>query len=846
MSEFISLELSKKITDSYEQNMGLYPHKKKEVDDFIKDLSEDDEKIGMRYTYAYMPVGDIVTYDPTELYPFVRGAFQARRTIPYTAQIPEELFLAYVLFYRINNENLDEHREAFYGELLPLIQNKSMKDAAISVNYWCYEKATYIPTDIRTVAPLTMLKRAEGRCGEESVLAVAALRSIGIPARQCYVPRWAHCDDNHAWVELWADGQWYYIGACEPEAILNKGWFTAAASKSMLVAARTFSDLIEEKGAQQLTPILELVNTTFTYGECKRIEVTVTEQGIPVQGIEVQFELVNTGELYPIYTRLTDHSGKVEFYTGLGDIYLHVHDDNRFVFYKMDVRTQEQITLELENAVTTDRFASVHRESFDMAPPKERVAISSGIDAKMDRIHKQLLKECEKIRASYKESFYSCEETDKGQKSWYLMLARGNHQELAKFFELSQFTAEDQLQLLSTLLEKDFADLSAELLAEYLETSLQYKDNYPEDIYKNYVLAPRVANEMLRGERRWLQNYYRDQNLDHPMKLWQYMKEHVKIVDELGCDTILCSAAGSLKNGVCGKRSFAIVYVSICRALGMAARLNPVNHEPEYYEVHGGEAFDFIPVRTEQEPVTRYNITMKNRTGRNLNYEEHLTLAQFKQGRYETLSYPQVIVRDSWSFALEEGSYRILTSIRQINGMVSSYAYYFNVPEVTELSVEVREDNTRNLLKQVSLSDEQVEDADHNKISLKNTYREDSTVLIFAEPGKEPTEHLLQELLGCKEELNASGTRLCIVLSAWEDQENQTLQRVCREISEVALYVCTNQNYMVKLHEEMNVGDERLPFAIAVAPGFLGQYAFANYNIGTAHTLLSILKTGNR
>ena len=33
---------------------------------------------------------------------------------------------------------------------------------------------------------------------EESAFLVSALRSVGIPARQVYVPRWSHCGDNHA------------------------------------------------------------------------------------------------------------------------------------------------------------------------------------------------------------------------------------------------------------------------------------------------------------------------------------------------------------------------------------------------------------------------------------------------------------------------------------------------------------------------------------------------------------------------------------------------------------------------------------------------------------------------
>ena len=37
--------------------------------------------------------------------------------------------------------------------------------------------------------------------------------------RQGYTPRWAHTDDNHAWVEAWVNGKWYFLGACEPEPV---------------------------------------------------------------------------------------------------------------------------------------------------------------------------------------------------------------------------------------------------------------------------------------------------------------------------------------------------------------------------------------------------------------------------------------------------------------------------------------------------------------------------------------------------------------------------------------------------------------------------------------------------
>ena len=78
-----------------------------------------------------------------------------------------------------------------------------MKEAVIELNYWCSSKVTYRTTDNRTASPITVYNNTYGRCGEESTFAVSVFRSVGIPARQVYVPLWSHCDDNHAWVEVW-------------------------------------------------------------------------------------------------------------------------------------------------------------------------------------------------------------------------------------------------------------------------------------------------------------------------------------------------------------------------------------------------------------------------------------------------------------------------------------------------------------------------------------------------------------------------------------------------------------------------------------------------------------------
>lgn len=136
-----------------------------------------------------------------------------RRTSPYAAHLPEDIFLNYVLHPRVNEEELSDCRRAMYDELSPLLAGLPEYQAAVRVNYWNVSQVTYRLTDDRTISAAAAWRCGFGRCGEESTFAVNAYRAVGIPARQIYTPRWAHCDDNHAWVEVWVDGSWHFLGA---------------------------------------------------------------------------------------------------------------------------------------------------------------------------------------------------------------------------------------------------------------------------------------------------------------------------------------------------------------------------------------------------------------------------------------------------------------------------------------------------------------------------------------------------------------------------------------------------------------------------------------------------------
>lgn len=113
-----------------------------------------EEREAMQFLYAYNSLADLTNYSDDFFLKGVRLALQAKREMPWGKQISEEQFRHFVLPLRINNEDLDNCREVFYGELKDRVKNLSLHDAILEVNHWCHEKVVYTPADARTSSPL--------------------------------------------------------------------------------------------------------------------------------------------------------------------------------------------------------------------------------------------------------------------------------------------------------------------------------------------------------------------------------------------------------------------------------------------------------------------------------------------------------------------------------------------------------------------------------------------------------------------------------------------------------------------------------------------------------------------
>ncbi|MCR5190671.1 MAG: Ig-like domain-containing protein, partial [Bacteroidales bacterium] len=338
-----------------------------------------EEREAMQFLYAYMPYSDLADYDGTFFLKQVRCAFAARDTFSWGRTVPEEIFRHFVLVYRVNNENLDTARMYIFNELKERLKGMTMYDAALEVNHWCHEHVTYRPSDVRTSAPLATLRTGFGRCGEESTLAVTALRAVGIPARQCYTPRWAHCDDNHAWVEVWVEGEWRYLGACEPAAKLNMAWFTQPATRCMMVHTKAFGRYNGDEEVVRRTGLYSELNLLSHYADTRKITAIVQDNdGKPLKGAQVKFKLYNYSEYYTLATMTTDANGRASITTGLGDLLVWACKDGKYGYAKIDVRKNDRITLKLTRSAGEE-----YVENLEINPPAGKIRDEGATEAEI-------------------------------------------------------------------------------------------------------------------------------------------------------------------------------------------------------------------------------------------------------------------------------------------------------------------------------------------------------------------------------------------------------------------------------------------------------------------------------
>ena len=784
-------------------------------------LCSEEEALLIKFFYGTMPLRDAGEY-PFEIFlSYVRHALWLRKTIDWCKKLPEDLFVHDVLYYRINSEDISDCRRFFYEQLKDRIVGLDEYQAAVEINYWCAEHATYEMADDRTAGPMTMYRSGKGRCGEESTFTVTALRSVGLAARQVYTPRWAHCDDNHAWVEVWVNGEWHFLGACEPEEKLDRGWFTGPAGQALLIHSRTFGDYAAGKREEVIGRDGAVVchNVTASYTKTRKLRIQVRKQdNIPAAHAQVSVEILNMAEYFPAAVLETDEQGETSIRLGLGDIRLQARSEGKFVERYCNLAEDGVGAADADYAVTLvlkdseagmkDALSGVSARKWHLAKlcaPKEVVVRESVLSEEEVSRGTRRLADAVKLREERFDQLTRHAIAVHPEEEERMRVAGENAEELTAFLEKD--ANPDRKKLLDSLTKKDNKDLRAEVLEDHLSAK---RGSWSEDIHVQDLLCPRIWLEEIGAYRSYICSVLTAQEQEafasNPELIWNYVNQNITDIPDEEYDTLCASPIGCLKLKMGSAVSRTILFIAICRSLNIPARLDKSLMLSEYW----ADGAFHVPVSRAQ--ASKGTLLLRNIPGKEWIYAQHWTLGRLEKDHFVTMNHAGLVFeKETLELLLPVGIYRLIAVKRLLNGDQEAAELLFaiekekqtelympdfektdgvmpweknSVPDESQSCRKLQNKNNslREEIQSCLLRDILLQRADGTLCSLEKLVSGKRSILAFLEIGAEPTEHVLNEVLALEKSAKGNskgiGCQLLFVLRQEKDLQHKTLQEV--------------------------------------------------------------------
>ncbi len=804
------------------------------------DREKQEEQEALDFLYAGMPLPDSVDYSREFWEANVRVALKARREMPWGGKVPGREWRHFVLPLRVNNEDLDSFRIAYYDELKERVAGKTMYAAVLEVNHWCHEHVSYQPSDSRTSSPMNTLRSAIGRCGEESTFTVTALRTIGIPARQVYTPRWAHTDDNHAWVEAWVDGRWYFLGACEPEPVLNLGWFNEPASRGMLMHTKAFGDYCGPEEVMSKTACYTEINVTKNYVDVASVIVTVlSADSVPVEGAKVDYRLYNYAELYPIASKQSDAKGKSSLTCGKGDLIVWASKDGMFGFQKVSVGKDALATVVLDKDSTYTASLEL-----DLIPPVGKDN-KPEVTPESVRANRKRLAEEDSIRNAYmKQAFCPDAEPDSPE-----ALARANWRTIQTFRKTCQDKklADD---ILATLSKKDFRDVTLDVLMDVAASPVPSKGWGNGDA----VLGPRVANERLTPCRGTLRKYFEGMTAE---QLQKWVEDSITVDDTRNPQHLCMSPLGVLRHRTCDIHSRDIFFVSAARSIGIPARINEVTGKVEYQTPQpplGGDLEGWVDVFSSSKGLPLKGVGGSLRLSytdqavkENPSYYSHFALSHIVDGRPQLLEFPENATwKDTFAegVSVDAGQYMLLSGTRLANGGVWANLNIFNVAAEQQQTEALRLRADEEHLHVIGNFDCEQYFTNargvHKKI-LETTGR-GFYLIALIRSGHEPSTHLLHDMEAANIHLSQWSQCYLMLFESQEDYDKFDRKEFDDLPSNVLFGVADPQTIKAMHIQELTHGNEELPLLLLCDTFNRVVWFRQGYSIGLADQLMDALR----
>lgn len=545
-----------------------------------------------------IPPADAALMRAEDIMEHVDYAFKAREEFPWCRDLPEDIFLHYVLPHRVAQERLVPWRKAFFEELSPRVADaQSMREAALRVNAWCFAQADFVGTDRWDQDPMATIARGLGRCEELAILFISAARSVGIPARTALTPLWRHNNSNHLWVEVWDSGRWHALGAGEIESDYGLAWFMPDMPTAPFVQATVYGDELKTNEEEYFSGRgFTLVNRTAAYTKTGRLHVQVLHAGKPVPDARVFVSIYNGGGLRAFTTVKCDKEGKGSVRLGGGHYLLSIADEDKgsdaeTIFVPLDQMDQKD---------RMDHEASAELDLAHNATPEGVFTMSFPVDPQAKAKAREIFKATDEAVKNEKETVRARRKAEAAKRKAELekllpnspelataiASAGKNAEELLRAFTIAPEELRDTLgQLIFDMHPKDRVIVKAEDIMQHAQLAVEARErlaalgfNYDDGSFFQMVLPLRFRFENFMPYRRQFFDMYAPDLEEVPLaEIVRKINEHaagLPLAEErFGFGPATPPAALLQTRRVTAKIEKALYAAAALRSIGVPARM---------------------------------------------------------------------------------------------------------------------------------------------------------------------------------------------------------------------------------------------------------------------------------
>ncbi len=324
----------------------------------------------------------------------------------------------------------------------------------------------------------------------------------------------------------------------------------------------------------------------------------------------------------------------------------------------------------------------------------------------------------------------------------------------------------------------------------------------------------------------------------NPAEIWNYIQVHITAYPDNERETVMETPYECLVSGIGTERSQKVLFVAIARTLGIPARLNPDNKVMEYWVND-----QFVSVLKQQKGGAV--LTLKKEADAVWNYYQNWTMGRLVGNEFVSLNLTGRSWKgDTLELALIPGTYRIITTNRLPNGNQFAWEKTFTIKEggQREETLRLREAQLGDMLERISLPEFEVKDSAGNTVTCAELTKGGKKILMWLEESREPTEHILNEMLEHAEKFHEFENSISFMIRTPEAKQDPLLAKVLKMFPNVSIYYDSFEENIELLGRRMYVDPDKLPLILVTNGESVGIYATSGYNVGTGDMLIRIME----